>query len=90
MLTDMAIRRVKVRLRSPADPDVLRNLPGLRLISVRNGTELVLEVDGDLDRLIKALAGMQVKDLETSSRSLEEIFLKYYQSDNQKEAGHVG
>jgi hypothetical protein len=43
--------------------------------------EVTIQVEGDLDLLIKTLAAYPVKDLVTTSRSLEDIFLKYYESD---------
>jgi len=90
MLTRMAIRRVRIRFLEPVDSGVFQGLPGVRLISARNGYEVTLEVEGDLDRLIKTLAGLNVKDLDTTSHSLEEIFLKYYQSDPGEENSNVG
>jgi len=81
VLTQMAIRRVKIRFLEPIDPTIFQNIEGVKPISSRNGKEVILEVEGDLDRLIKILARVQVKDMETTSHSLEEIFLKYYQSE---------
>ena len=81
MLTNMAIRRVKIRFLEVPDPALFQTIPGVRIVSIRNGDEIVLEVEGNLDRLIKVLAGVQVRDLETTSHSLEEVFLKYYQSE---------
>ncbi|TFG47324.1 MAG: ABC transporter ATP-binding protein [Anaerolineales bacterium] len=84
VLTQMAIRRVKIRFLEHIDPVLFQSIEGVKLISSRNGMELILEVEGDLDRLIKILAGVQVKDMETTSHSLEEIFLKYYQSEGEE------
>ncbi|MCK4800461.1 MAG: ABC transporter ATP-binding protein, partial [Anaerolineales bacterium] len=80
-LTEMAIRRVKIRFMEPIDPILFTTLEGVKLISSRNGLEAIFEVEGDLDRLIKKLSGFPVKDLETASHSLEDIFLKYYQTE---------
>jgi ABC-2 type transport system ATP-binding protein len=84
LLTGMAIRRVKIRFLEPVDPAPLTKIDGIKLVSSRNGREIIVQVEGDLDRLIKTLASFPVKDLETSSHSLEEIFLKYYQSDHEE------
>lgn len=80
-LTEMAIRRVKIRFMEPIDPILFNTLEGVKLISSRNGLEVMFEVEGDLDRLIKKLSGFPVKDFETVSHSLEDIFLKYYQTE---------
>jgi ABC-2 type transport system ATP-binding protein len=80
MLTGMALRKVKISFLEPVDPATLADLPAVKQISTRNGLEVTLEVEGDLDRLIKTLAAFPVKDLETSTHSLEDIFLKYYQA----------
>lgn len=79
-LTEMSIHKVQVRLIDPIDPEIFRLITGVRLVSSRNGLEVDLEVEGDMDRLIKFLANYNVKDLVTNTRSLEDIFLKYYQA----------
>ena len=84
LLTGMAIRRVKIRFLEPVDPAPLTEIDGIKLVSTRNGREIIVQVEGDLDRLIKTLASFPVKDLETSSHSLEEIFLKYYRTDHEE------
>ncbi len=81
VLTGMAIRKVKIRFLEQVDPVLFESIEGVRIISSRNGLEVTLEVEGDLDRLVKTLARVKVKDLETDTHSLEEIFLKYYQSE---------
>lgn len=78
-LTEMSIRRVQVRLIDPIDPAIFSSVVGVRVVSCHKGLEVELEVEGDMDRLIKFLSDYNVKDLMTSTRSLEDIFLKYYQ-----------
>lgn len=41
---------------------------------------LILDVKGDINPLIKKLANFQLKDLEITHASLEEIFLEFYDS----------
>lgn len=79
-LTEMSIRRIQVRLIDPIDPEIFSSIAGVKLVSSRNGLKVDLEVEGDMDRLIKFLANYNVKDLVTNTRSLEDIFLKYYQA----------
>jgi ABC-2 type transport system ATP-binding protein len=84
LLTGMAIRRVKISFLEPIDPEIFQAIEGVTIVSSRNGEEVIIQVEGDLDRLIKTLAAYPVKDLETESHSLEEIFLKYYESDQEE------
>ncbi len=88
-LTDMAVRRVKVRFHGPVDVTPFSQIPGVELITKPHGHTLTLRVEGDLDPLIKKLADFPVRDLETSVHSLEDIFLRYYRSD-QEQVSHVG
>ena len=77
LLTEMAMRRVKIRFFKEIDPNFIDQLEGVKLISSRNGREVIIQIEGDLDRLRKTLADYPVKDIENTSYSLEEIFLKY-------------
>ncbi|MFW6115808.1 MAG: ATP-binding cassette domain-containing protein [Chloroflexota bacterium] len=81
-LIDMAVRRVRVRFKTAVDPGALAGLGGVSLLS-HNDTEVTLQVEGQMDALIKTLAGFPVLDLQTEHPSLEEVFLAYY-------AGHDG
>lgn len=81
MLAELSLRRVQVRFLDPTDPGIFQSIAGVKLLSSRNGLEMDLEVEGDMDRLIKFLGDYRIKDLVTNTRSLEDIFLKYYQTD---------
>ena len=76
-LIDLAMRRVRVRLREAIDPQTFTQLEGVSLLSASDG-EMRLQVEGEMDGLIKALAAFPVFDLETERPSLEEIFLAHY------------
>jgi ABC-2 type transport system ATP-binding protein len=76
-LMDIAMRRVRVRFKTPVDPRLLTEVDGVSLLAAGDG-ELRLQVEGEMDALIKALAGLPVFDLETERPSLEEIFLAHY------------
>ncbi|MDI7275778.1 MAG: ABC transporter ATP-binding protein [Anaerolineae bacterium] len=84
-LVRMAVRRVRVRFREPVDVAPLARVPGVSILSQGDGTSVVLQVEGEVDGLIKALAALPVSDLETERPSLEEVFLTYYQG-GEKEA----
>jgi ABC-2 type transport system ATP-binding protein len=83
-LINRALRRAKVRFKQPVDVSRLANVPGVTVLSQDDGTSVLLQVEGEMDGLIKALAAFPVSDFETERPSLEEIFLAYYE-DDQKE-----
>ena len=84
-LVGMSMRRVRLRFKEPVDPGRLTAVEGVTLVSQSNGVNLILQVEGEIDGLIKALAGMPVADMETEHASLEEAFLAYY-ADAREEA----
>lgn len=77
-LIAMSMRRVRVRLREPLPEGALVAVPGATLI-VRNGSSLTVQIEGEMDSLIKALSAFPIIDLETERPSLEEIFLTLYE-----------
>jgi ABC-2 type transport system ATP-binding protein len=83
-LINRALRRAHVRFKQPVDISPLANVLGVTVLSQDDGTSVLLEVEGEMDGLIKALAAFPVRDLETERPSLEQIFLAYYEGD-QKE-----
>ena len=85
-LIDRALRRVRVRFRQPPDTDVLARLPGVKVLGQDERGSVLLQVTGEMDGLIKALATFPVSDFESERPSLEEVFLAYYE-DDRKEGG---
>jgi len=84
-LINRAVRRSKVRFKQAVDISSLANLPGVTVLSQDDGTSVLLQVEGEMDDLIKALAAFPVSDFETERPSLEEIFLAYYEDDQKEE-----
>lgn len=84
-LIQRAFRRVRVRFREPVDAAAFASLAGVKLLNHDSNLSVLLQVEGEVDSLIKRLAELPVKDFETERPSLEEIFLAYYEGD-QKEA----
>ncbi len=82
-LLNMAMRRVRVRFRGPVELEPLTRLEGVSLLSHDDG-QVKLQVEGAMDRLIKALADFDVLDLETERPSLEEVFLAYYAKSDEE------
>ena len=70
--------RAQVRFKEQVDTSLFEELPGVRVFSHDGGRRLLLQVEGDMDPLIKALAGFPVASFETERPSLEEVFLTYY------------
>ncbi len=81
-LINRALRRAHVRFRQPVDVSPLANVPGVTVLSQDDGTSVLLQVEGEMDGLIKALAAFPVSDFEIERPSLEEIFLAYYEEEN--------
>jgi ABC-2 type transport system ATP-binding protein len=79
-LFERSLRRVRVRFRQPPDTAVLAALPGVKLLG-SDERGVLLQVSGEIDGLIKALAAFPVADFETERPSLEEVFLAYYEDD---------
>ena len=77
-LMSITLHRVRVRFKEPVDPEPLTAVDGVSLLSHSDGDTVALQVEGEMDGLIKALAAFPVRDFETEHPSLEEIFLEYY------------
>ncbi len=81
-LINRSLRRAKIRFKEPVDASGLAELPGVTIISQDDGVNAMLQVEGEMNGLIKALASYPVSDFETDRPSLEEIFLAYYESED--------
>jgi len=77
-LLNRSVRQVRIRFQKPTEADELYKLPGVKLIAKDDGMSVSLQVEGQMDALIKTLAKYPVTDFETERTSLEEIFLAYY------------
>jgi ABC-2 type transport system ATP-binding protein len=77
-LIHRAVHRARVRFQQPVDAAALNQVPGVRLLEQDPRGVVVVQVEGEMDGLIKALAAYPVRDFETERPSLEEVFLAYY------------
>ncbi|MBI3242733.1 MAG: ABC transporter ATP-binding protein [Chloroflexi bacterium] len=84
-LINRALRRARVRFRQPVDSAALANLAGVKILARDDGTGVLIQVEGEMDSLIKTLAVYPVSDFETERPSLEEIFLTYYESGRKED-----
>jgi ABC-2 type transport system ATP-binding protein len=73
-----SLNRIRVRFQKPVDSASLAKIKGVTLLSEENGDGVRLQVEGEVDELIKALAKFPVRDFETERPSLEEAFLAFY------------
>ena len=83
-LGSMDLRRVHVRFMQPSDPEPLANVTGVTLLPERDGLNVTVQVEGELDGFLKALAAFPVSDMVIERPSLEEIFLAYYEGDDEE------
>ncbi len=83
-LLNRSMRRVRIRFQQPTAADELFNLPGVELLAKDDGLSVLLQVEGEMDALIKAMAQYPVSDFETERTSLEDIFLAYYEGKEDK------
>jgi ABC-2 type transport system ATP-binding protein len=84
-LVSMSLNRMWVRFREPVDPSSLDGVEGVTLLSESNGLRVHLQVEGEMDGLIKALSLFPVTDLELERPSLEEVFLAFYEGEPEEE-----
>jgi len=81
-LIDRALRHATLEFKEPVNYDALADLPGVTLLTRSDdSTRVTLQVEGDMDGLIRALGDLPVRDLETTRPSLEEVFLRYYKTN---------
>ena len=83
-LLNRSMRQVRIRFQQPTEAEELYKLPGVELIAKDDGLGVLLQVEGAMDALIKTLAKYPVNDSETERTSLEEIFLAYYEGEEDK------
>ncbi len=77
-LLQRSFRRVRLKFREPVDTAPILAVPGVSAIGRDNGARMLLQVTGEMDGLIRALAPLPVSELETERPTLEEVFLAYY------------
>jgi len=76
-LLGKARRRFTVELADPDGAERLRSLPSVEDFAA-DGSRVTFSAGGDLDAVVRELAGHHVVDLEATHPSLEEVFLGYY------------
>ena len=82
-LTEHMLRKTTVRFKNAVETDALDRVPGVTVLSRNGGMSVTLQVEGEMDGLVKALGAFPVSDLETTRASLEEIFLRLTGADDE-------
>lgn len=77
-LTHRTMNQLLVRFKQPVNCRGLEELAGVEILSRPDETSIVMQVTGDMGKLVMALGSYPIFDLETTRPSLEEIFLTYY------------
>jgi|MDTC01.1.fsa_nt_gb ABC-2 type transport system ATP-binding protein len=78
-LLQRRVKRVRIRLEKPVQEDYFNDEEGLRLCSQQNGTEFLLEVDGNISALLCKLTNLSVTAFEMEPDTLDDVFFKHYQ-----------
>lgn len=77
-LTRRSLNRLSVRFKRPCDFSHLASLPGVVILAQVDQIGVSLQITGDMEKLVQALAPLPVLDFATERPSLEEVFLTYY------------
>jgi ABC-2 type transport system ATP-binding protein len=80
-LINRTLRRVRIHFKHPIEAQILGRIQGVSVLGQDDSEHVTLQVEGEMDALIKALAPYTVLDFETEHPSLEEIFLAYYKEE---------
>ncbi|MFW9991884.1 MAG: ABC transporter ATP-binding protein [Candidatus Odinarchaeota archaeon] len=82
-LLNVRLKRVQVRLDSEKVKTLVSKLSNQEGFTDFQESEslLIFQFSGDYETLLKALIDISVQDLTIESPGLEEVFLKYYESD---------
>ncbi|MGD2252023.1 MAG: ABC transporter ATP-binding protein [Anaerolineales bacterium] len=73
-----SLLRARIVFQKEVDLAALGKVKGVRAFAAEDGTSVSLEIEGEMDALIKALAKFPVSRMETEVPSLEEVFLVHY------------
>jgi ABC-2 type transport system ATP-binding protein len=82
-MRERAYREVSVRFGETVDPGEFAGLAGVGELRA-DGDRLRFHMRGDLDPVIKAAARHHVLDLEVTRPTLEELFLTYYRTEDDR------
>jgi ABC-2 type transport system ATP-binding protein len=76
-----AVREIEIQFSEAVPPEEFSRLPNVGNVEAQ-GNLIRLTVDGSVDAVVKAAARHDVVDIASHEPSLEEIFLRYYGSED--------
>jgi ABC-2 type transport system ATP-binding protein len=79
-LLKVAVQRLEIEFGAPVDGEEFRTLSGVTEVTV-DGQTLTVGFEGSADAVVKAAAAHQVLAVRPAEADLEDIFLRYYQTD---------
>ncbi len=85
VLKERAIRRLEIHFAGSVSPEQFGNIAGVRDVQVQDNI-LTCTVAGEIDTLIKTAAQYHVVNLISHEPSMEEIFLAYYNQEDDRAA----
>lgn len=83
------IQRIRINFAESVKRQLFESLPDVKLIENLD-TSIYLEVKGDIDLVVKAASNFKVVSMESDRPSLEEVFMGYYQGNEQVQDGEDG
>jgi len=85
VLKERAIRRLEIHFAGSVSPEQFGNIAGVRDVQVQDNI-LTCTLAGEIDTLIKTAAQYHVVNLISHEPSMEEIFLAYYNQEDDRAA----
>jgi ABC-2 type transport system ATP-binding protein len=79
-LADLARERVELHLGATPPPDLLQGLPGVAAYQLA-GRRLVVDVEGPVAELVRAVAPYDVQRIRTHEQDLEDVFFRLYRDE---------
>ena len=80
-LRKVAVQRLEIEFAAPAAASEFRALPGVR-DATANGRTVTVSFEGSADAVVKTAAAHEVLAIRPSQEDLEEIFLRYYRTED--------
>lgn len=77
-LTGRGLLKVRIELAVPAGREIFEGAAGVMILEECERRFFTVQVEGEMDGLLKQLAGHHVRSLETERATLEDVFLNYY------------
>ena len=80
-LRKVAVQRLEIEFGEPVDAGEFRALPGVTEVHA-DGRTVTVGFEGSADAVVKAAAAHEVRAIRPREEDLEDIFLRYYRSDD--------